>query len=424
MTDTTTAERVDEENLVDAAHRAAEEAQHKQVATVTPAAQGFEEFQLAVRRMLGLEDASEGEMRLFWHLSQKSGLDPFNKEIYMIGRNTEVGMYEPVDSNEPDGPKRKVMRWVTKYTTQVGINGFRKRAREISDSKGIKLGMGEALWCGEDGVWREVWPEKKSPTAAKFTVFRDGEPFSFVAHYDEYVQNTGGGEPNSMWKKMPRNQTRKCAEAGAIQMAFPDELGGLILEDAAQPDIIDQDGNLETPQQRRRPTGSGVDGMRAAREAREAQQQPQPTVVDAEPSEPAPTPAEPPTTPAAPKPPISPANRQKWLNSLSRLFKQGDCEDRTDQLIVIRGAAKAYAEANDQPDPNVQLEHRDDISDDQLYAVVTQLNHWNKEKTLASRVTELLNLASIDELNAEHKAEAEADADAAAASDAPAEGGE
>jgi phage recombination protein Bet len=416
MSETTTAERVDqqEENLIDAAARAERERQGKQLETANPAAAGFEEFQLAVRRMLGLEDASDGEMRLFWHLCLKSGLDPFNREIYMIGRNTEVGTYEPVDPNQPDGQKRKVMRWVTKYTVQVGINGFRKRAREIADGKGIDLEMSEPLWCGDDEVWRQVWPEMKHPTASKFTVYRDGKPFTFIAHYGEYVQYTGAGEPTSMWKKMPRNQIRKCAEANAIQMAFPDELGGLILEDAAQPDlIVDQDGKVQEPAPRR-PGGAGVDGMRAARERREAQRQ-QPTVVDAEPAEPAPP------TPTGNQQTMSPPTRKKWLNRMFQLLNdegEGDCQDRDDQLIVIVGTAAAAGI------PGLVLEHRDGLTDDQLRAVVNQMNAWSKGKRLAHEVTEILNKASLAELAAEQAAADAAAAAAEAAADEASENAE
>ncbi|MCV7100054.1 recombinase RecT [Mycobacterium palustre] len=400
MSETTTAEPiVGEENLVDAAARAEQERQGKQVAPLNPGASGFEEFQLAVRRMLGLEDASDGEMRLFWHLCQKSGLDPFNREIYMIGRNTEVGSYEPVNPNEPDGPKRKVMRWVTKYTVQVAINGFRKRAREIADSKGIELAMGEPLWCGDDGVWREVWPEKTPPTASKFTVYRDGKPFTFIAHYSEYVQYTGGGEPTSMWKKMPRNQIRKCAEANAIQMAFPDELGGLVLEDASQPDlIVDSEGNIERgAPQRRRPTGGGVDGMRAARERREIQRQQHPTVGEV-PAEPEPGGAEAESGEKA----MAPQTRKKWLNRMFQLLGDGDCTDREDQLIVITSTAAATGH------PGLVLEHRDDLPDSALRDVVTKLNEWSKGGKLGHEITEILNAAAVREMEAADMA-AEAD---------------
>lgn len=354
-----------QETLVDAAARAEEQRQAKQLDTVNPAAAGFNEFQLAVRRMLGLEDASEGEMRLFWHLCQKSGLDPFNREIYMIGRNTEVARYVKVDPNDPNSAQRKEVRQETKYTVQVAINGFRKRAREIADSKGIKLGMGEPLWCGDDGVWREIWPDKTPPTAAKFTVFRDGEPFPFIAHYSEYVQYSGAGEPTSMWKKMPRNQTRKCAEANAIQMAFPDELGGLVLEDAAQPDIIDSDGNQVTPEPARRPgkRGRGTSGLREAAVAEQASQQPGPEPGD--------------------------STRRKWLNRMFQLLNEAQCSDRGEQLIVIIAAAHAAGI------PDLQLEHRDALTDEHLRAVVTQLNKWEKAGELGNQIREAINIHDI-----------------------------
>ncbi|OCB09273.1 phage recombination protein Bet [Mycolicibacterium porcinum] len=254
--------------------------------------QQFSEFNLAVRRMLGLEDASDGEIELFFHVCQKSGLDPFNKEVYMIGRNTEVDRWEPVNPAEPDGQKRKVKRWVTKYTIQTGINGFRKRAREIAESKGIEFSQDDPLWCGEDGIWKEVWPDSKPPVAAKFVAYRDGHRYSFIAHYAEYVQTKNDGKPNHMWNKMPCNQTRKCAEAGALQAAFPDELGGLLLDDAVQNEdadtvVIDEDGNAAPAQEpKKRRGGRGVGSLRdqAAKATKDADPAPpaEPEVIEGE----------------------------------------------------------------------------------------------------------------------------------------------
>lgn len=403
MTETTT-KPADETVVGPDVHRGGE------IAT-TPAVQGADvaavpanlgDFKTAVRRMLGLEDASEGEIELFFHVCQKSGLDPFNKEVYMIGRNTEVAFYVPVNANEPDGQKRKEMRWVTKYTIQTAINGFRKRAREIADLKGIQYAQGDAQWCGEDGVWKEVWPESKVPVAAKFTVFRDGQPYSFVAHYSEYVQLSGNPKtPNSMWSKMPRNQLRKCAEAGAIQAAFPDELGGLLLEDAAQANIIDSDGNsVATPVRREPQRARGV----AALAERVAPQQSTPlqeqeTLVGTGDTNEADTEVENTTAGADQDSALRKTVRDQLNKDIAAAFKNtglvGD-EKRDDRLIVVR----AIVGRDD-------IEDAGEISDDERQKLRNELIELHKAGALDAKVNDWLNLAALKEAEAAEAEQAE-----------------
>lgn len=274
----------------------------------------FNEMQVAVLRQLGVEDAPQGDLDLFFHVCKRTNLDPFRKQIFMIGRNTKVTTYEP---NADGSGQRKVERYVTKYTIQTGIKGYRKHAREIANKMGVELSFDGPYWCGEDGTWREVWPEDKVPTAAKFVVFRDGVPYSAVVHYSEFVQTIdiyeGSGQsrrkvstqPNSMWDKMPRNQLAKCAEAAAYERAFPDDFDGLVLDVAAQPTIIDGEladdaGNDVRPSTGQRPRG--LAGAKAAINARRPQQR---VIIEQEPEKvPVPAagadePAEPPAEPAA-----------------------------------------------------------------------------------------------------------------------------
>lgn len=337
---------------------------------ILPGQSAWTPQQLAVLRQIGLEAAEQADVDLFFHVCRMSGLDPFRREIYMIGRKTKVNVREI----SPDtGNERTVERYVEKFTIQTGINGFRKRAREIAEQKGIKLGFEGPLWCGEDGVWRDVWPEKAIPVAAKFVVFRDSEAISFVAHYDEFVQMSGQPpSPNSMWSKMPRNQTGKCAEAGAIQRAFPDELGGLLFEDAAQPEIIDSDGMPAAPAEKRRPEGAGVAGVRAARERREAQRQQ--TAIAAEPM------PDPDETPAQAD--LRKSMRDKLNGAIFATFGElklnGD-EKRRDRLVVIRAIVGR------------EIESTKELTDAELQKLRNGLIDRKRDGTLDRDVTDWIN---------------------------------
>ena len=183
---------------------------------------GFDDAQIAALRALGVENAPVGDLDLFFHQSRRLGLDPFAKQIYLIGRRTKV--------TEWDGD-RKAEKWVVKYTIQTGIDGFRVIRSRPHDH--AYLGQKEE-WCGPDGVWRDVWLADEPPAAAKVSLFIEGylEPIVGIARYVEYVQTYGqGGDPNAMWKKMPAGQLAKCAEALATRKAYPNDLSGVFTDD-------------------------------------------------------------------------------------------------------------------------------------------------------------------------------------------------
>lgn len=178
----------------------------------------WSEQQLAALKQMGLEKAGQGDLAVFLHVSQRTGLDPFGRQIYMIGRNAK-------ENNQ----------WVTKYTIQTGIDGFRLIARRASDRLNESLEYEDTQWCGADGVWTDVWTKATAPAAARVTVLRHGKRFPGIALYREYVQTTRDGNPNSMWSKMPGNQLAKCAEALALRKAFPQDLSGIYTDDEMGP---------------------------------------------------------------------------------------------------------------------------------------------------------------------------------------------
>ena len=416
---TTTKEHLDEENLVDAAAAAAEALNAKTLATIRPEQQRWDENQLAILRAIGVEDATQADVDLFFHYCRTTGLDPFRRQIYMIGRNTKVT--EWVDDSRADNGRRKVEKWVTKYTIQTGIDGYRKNGREAAQQFGDTLAFEGPYFTGRDDfivtdegkviqIWREVWHLDTPPHAAKYIVTRNGEAHPAIVRYDEFVQTAPiwegfgrdrkkvGERPNDMWDKSPCNQTAKCAEALAWRRAYPDDFAGLILEDAAQPTVIDQDGNVEqdgTPE-KKRPAGSGVGGVRAAREARQRKQQekeadPEPQVVDAEVVDPEVSGDASSYDPSQTSPPDHP-ERRKWLNKMFAFFGAAGItkDNRDDRLIITRTLA-------DRTDEAPAIESANDLTDRELVALCNQLEEWKETATLEHEVREILNGATLAE---------------------------
>lgn len=69
-------------------------------------------------------------------------------------------------------------------------------------------------------------------------------PFTHTEFFEEAVSTKSDGQINSMWKKRPRGQLSKCAEAGALRKAFPEELGNQVSAEEMHGKSID--GSFET----------------------------------------------------------------------------------------------------------------------------------------------------------------------------------
>lgn len=158
----------------------------------------WSESQQAALKQLGLSQASQGDLKVFFHQSQRTGLDPFARQIYMINRGG-------------------------KFTIQTSIDGF----RIVAQRSGNYGGQTPAEWCGEDGVWKDVWLDKKPPLAARIGVYYKDtpNPTYAVAKWDSYAQTS------PIWSKMPDLMLAKCAEALALRKAFPNDLSGLYTND-------------------------------------------------------------------------------------------------------------------------------------------------------------------------------------------------
>lgn len=216
----------------------------------TDAQTEFNETQLQALRQIGVGNNNRADLAVFFHQCRRTGLDPFLRQIYLITRmtwNPETNRREP------------------KATIQTGIDGYRLVVRRAVDRLRVKLRHDEPLWCGSDGVWRDVWLDiENPPVAAKYTIYVDGEPFTGTAHYvefaamkDEYSpdtkvngqtvkgQKTGRRIPSGKWVPpaaggMPAHMLAKCAEALADRKAFPQDLSGVYIEEE-----MEREGKVE-----------------------------------------------------------------------------------------------------------------------------------------------------------------------------------
>lgn len=176
---------------------------------IQPAQSMWTPEQRAVLTSIGVDgDCTNAELANFLHLCQRRELDPFLKQVYLIGRND-----------------RRAGRKV--YTPQTGIDGFRVIARRAADKSDIDYEYEDTVWFDADGAMHEVWLTEAPPVAAKVVVIRNGKRFSGVARYAAYVDTDYEGKPKNQWKTNAEGQLEKCAEAKALRRAFPEDLGGL-----------------------------------------------------------------------------------------------------------------------------------------------------------------------------------------------------
>lgn len=106
------------------------------------------------------------------------------------------------------------LRW-----TQT-VDGYLRKAAQTANFDGI----GDRLWCGEDGVWKDLWISAQPPYAARVTVYSKAlsRPMTYTAKWDTFARKNRDGALRFDWAQMPDLKLAAVALRQALRLAFPE----------------------------------------------------------------------------------------------------------------------------------------------------------------------------------------------------------
>jgi phage recombination protein Bet len=185
---------------------------------IRPGQQMWSDKQVAALAVLGIKGATKADLAVFMHYCQKTGLDPFSRQIYGIMRREKSGG-----------------EWVDKFTIQVGIDGFRVIRDRVAERLGVTVEYEDTIWYDADGGEHKIWLWEDPPAGCNVTVVKDGHRFPGVLRFASYAARSRDGDLVSQWKTQPDHMIEKCAEAFALRRAFPNDLAGVRLDDEMPP---------------------------------------------------------------------------------------------------------------------------------------------------------------------------------------------
>lgn len=159
---------------------------------------------------------SGADLQNFLIQCKRTGLDPITRQIYAIPMQGKLNIMASIDG-----------------------------LRLIAERSGAYEGQTAPQWCGEDGIWKDIWLSNVPPKAAKVGVYKTKfrEALFAVALFDEYAKKTNG-KPDFMWAKMPALMISKVAESLALRKAFPNEMSGIYSADEMDQALPEKEVNI------------------------------------------------------------------------------------------------------------------------------------------------------------------------------------
>ena len=127
----------------------------------------FSDKQLS-RLRIEYSQLDDNEFDTFVEQAERLELDPFSRQIYAVKK---------------EGSRMQVL---------CTIDGL----RIVAERSSKYAGQTPAMWCGNDGVWKDVWLEKTPPAACKVGVMRSdfAQSLFAVARYDSIIRGQLTGQ--------------------------------------------------------------------------------------------------------------------------------------------------------------------------------------------------------------------------------------
>lgn len=166
-----------------------------------------------------------------------AGLDPMQKPVHLVPMRCKVG--ENPDGSAKYGWRTTVWPGIGLYRTQAASTGEYAGQDKATFGPTKTLTYRKKIWRDRKEEWIEATLEY--PEWCEVTVYRivQGIRCAYTAQ-EFWIENyatasSSTNAPNEMWETRVHGQIKKCAEAQALRMAFPNSVG-------AQPTADEMEG--------------------------------------------------------------------------------------------------------------------------------------------------------------------------------------
>lgn len=153
------------------------------------------------------ESVSIQELVMYMRLCKANGLNPWNKEAYLIKYGTE-----------PATMVISQQAYMNRAESNPNFDGYIAGIVVLDEESGeIEYRNGALVVDGEKvvGGWAEVYRKDRT------------HQVRIEVTFNEYAGRKKDGSLNGQWNKMPATMIRKVAKVQALREAFPKDLGNL-----------------------------------------------------------------------------------------------------------------------------------------------------------------------------------------------------